>query len=166
MTILVPSKPVVTSGPYRIRTMLHCKYLIKTTNVGQQTLFTWWRLGLGNTNTYCITIIMLRVPMMNHIIYFYIPSISCTFFPPTVDILTDNIKKESSIKFKCPCKWCQWARMHNTRTLILKQLNGIHPFLIYSYLMLFSCDMSKCLLWKKSVNTITQRTHNTVICSL
>lgn len=26
------------------------------------------------------------------------------FFPPTVDILTDNIKKESSIKFKCSCK--------------------------------------------------------------
>ena len=168
MTVLVPNKPVVTPGPYRTRTMLHCKYLIKTTDVGQQTLFTWWSLGLGNTNTNCITVIKLRVPMMNHIIYFKIPSISCTFFP-TVHILTYN--KESSIKFKQPCKSCQWSSMHDTRILMLKQLNWIQPLLIYSYLWFFSPVTCQNVYCEKSPNTrsvisITQRTHNTVISSL
>lgn len=46
----------------------------------------------------------------------------------------------------------QWASMHDTRTLNMKQLNLIQLLLIwlFTHLSVSYCDMSTCLLWKKA----------------
>ncbi len=54
----------------------------------------------------------------------------------------------------------RWASVRNARTLKLKQLNGIHPSLIfyffYSHLCFSYCDVSKCLQWKRLMGTETE----------
>ncbi len=99
---------------------------------------------------------------------------SCGHFKAATDILTchtmkstgvtDNINDGSvPIKYPSEPQWCD--SFHNTRTLKLKQLNGIHPWFIFFFLC-FSCsDMSKCLLWNGSVALIDEPTEDYLCCS-
>ncbi len=59
----------------------------------------------------------------------------------------------------------QWASMHNTRTLKVKQLNGKQPSLNVLFTTVFSyCDMSKCLQWKRPMNPLKQARPESTRC--
>lgn len=57
-----------------------------------------------------------------------------------------------SVFFMGSMQMFQWASMHDTRTLNMKQLNLIQLLLIwlFTHLSVSYCDMSTCLLWKKA----------------
>lgn len=50
----------------------------------------------------------------------------------------------------------QWASVNDCRTPKMKQLNGIHTMAhIIIYICFSYCDLSKCLLWKKSLKAFS-----------